>query len=146
MLRSRIRLNVRAKARAGASMLEFALVFPLFLAAILGILEFGRAFMVNQVMISASRAGVRKAIIAGTDEAVVKQAIEDEITANLTTVKTSDVVITYLVDGEKGTFTGANRGAQIAVRVQIPFASVAVASPMFMGNATLTGECVMRRE
>jgi Flp pilus assembly protein TadG len=145
MLRRR-RLAIQAKARAGASMLEFALVFPLFLAAILGILEFGRAFMVNQVMISASRAGVRKAIIAGTDEATVKQAVTDEIAANLTTVKTSDVNVTFYVGGEKASFTTANRGDQIGVRVQIPFSSVAVASPMFMGNATLMGECVMRRE
>jgi Flp pilus assembly protein TadG len=127
-------------------MLEFALVLPIFLLCILGILEFGRAFMVNQVLISASRAGARKAVIEGTSDDDVKTAITDEISANALKVGSSDLKITYLVDGEAGSLSSAKRGDQVAVRVQIPFSAVAVAHPMFMGKTTLSGECVMRHE
>ena len=50
-------------------MVEMAVVAPLFFMLILGIIEFGRAFMVSEMMINASREAVRLAIIPGTMKA-----------------------------------------------------------------------------
>jgi len=48
---------------AGAEVLEFALVFPLFLTLMLGIFYFGRAFSVYQTITRAAREGARNAVL-----------------------------------------------------------------------------------
>jgi Flp pilus assembly protein TadG len=50
------------KKRRGAAAVEFAVVSPLLLLLILGLLEFGRMVMVQQVITNASREGARHAI------------------------------------------------------------------------------------
>lgn len=131
----------------GASMVEFAIVLPIFLLAIIGILEFGRAFMVNQIVVSASRAGARKAVIDGVTEEAIKTAIKAELTANAITVSDTKLFITFYVDGEEAATLGeAVRGSEVGVKVNVPFSAVALTSPFFMESTILSGECVMRRE
>jgi TadE-like protein len=45
----------------GAELVEFALVFPLFLLLMIGVIEFGRAYNIYQNVIHATREGVRAA-------------------------------------------------------------------------------------
>ena len=47
------------KRRLGAAATEFAIVAPVFFLMIIGFIEFGRALMVQQVLINASREGQR---------------------------------------------------------------------------------------
>ena len=57
--------------RTGVAALELALVLPIFLIAVFGILEFGRAMMVQQILTNAAREGARRAVVPGaTDEQV----------------------------------------------------------------------------
>ena len=49
--------------RQGASAVEFALVAPVFVVMVFGLIEFGRAIMVQQVMTNAAREGARLAIL-----------------------------------------------------------------------------------
>ena len=46
--------NGAKKLRKGAAAVEFALVMPLFFMLILGIIEFGRAIMVEQIITNAA--------------------------------------------------------------------------------------------
>jgi Flp pilus assembly pilin Flp len=62
---------------SGAAMVEFALVVPLLLMILVGIMEFGRAWNLQQVITDAAREGARRAVVrdgdtstkVGTDEA-----------------------------------------------------------------------------
>lgn len=45
--------------RRGAAAVEMALVLPLFLLVIFGIVEIGRAFMVEHLLANAARVGAR---------------------------------------------------------------------------------------
>jgi Flp pilus assembly protein TadG len=48
----------------GQAIVEFALVAPILLLLVLGIVDFGRAFMIKQVLIDAAREGGRVAVVA----------------------------------------------------------------------------------
>jgi hypothetical protein len=67
----------RHQRRQGTAVVEFALVVPLFVILILGILEVGRALMVQQVLINASREGARGALI---EEATI-DSVKDVVVA-----------------------------------------------------------------
>ncbi len=48
--------------RCGAAAVEFAIVAPVFFLLVIGMIEIGRALMVQQVLINASRVGARQAV------------------------------------------------------------------------------------
>lgn len=89
--------------RRGASAVEFALVAPLFLALILGTVEFGRAIMVGQLVTNAAREGARLAIIAGSTNAQVEAAVVDNLQRTLGIVDNSvGVSVDFTVDPDAG--------------------------------------------
>ena len=53
--------------RKGQSLVEFALVIPVFLILLLGIFEFGRAWETVNIMTSAAREGARVAAVTNPD-------------------------------------------------------------------------------
>ena len=53
----------RPKARRGATIVEFALVAPLLFLVVIGMVEFGRMVMVQQILTNASREGARQGIL-----------------------------------------------------------------------------------
>ena len=58
----------------GQSLVEFALVLPLFLLLLIGIAEFGRAWMTRNVLTGASREAVRIAAIQGNAASALSRA------------------------------------------------------------------------
>ena len=52
-------------------MVEVAVCFPVFLLILMGVIEFGRAMSVNQMLNSASRIGCRAAILDGSTNSTV---------------------------------------------------------------------------
>jgi Flp pilus assembly protein TadG len=58
-------------------MVEFALILPIILLLVLGMLEFARAWNLHQVMTDAAREGARRAVLAdaGMDQDSVKAAM-----------------------------------------------------------------------
>lgn len=63
MRAKRIR-NTRKNGK-GQSLVEFALVVPLLLILLLGIVEFGRAWMTKNILTGAAREAVRVAVVGG---------------------------------------------------------------------------------
>jgi hypothetical protein len=128
--------------RRGAAVVEFAVVAPVFFAMILGMIECGRAIMVQQILTNAAREGARVAVLDSTTP-----------TASLVTSK----VTTYLqgcgITGATVTITPtepttAGYGQPVTVAVQLPFSSVSwLPSPWFIpGTKVLKASSVMRRE
>jgi len=56
--------SMRARGDRGQSLVEFALVVPLLLILIVGIAEFGRAWMTRNILTGAAREAVRIAVVA----------------------------------------------------------------------------------
>jgi Flp pilus assembly protein TadG len=122
---------------------EFAILAPLLVTLLLGMIEFGRAMMVMELMNNAARNGCRTAVINGSDTAAVTQAVN--YTLNSTTV--SGATVTVLVNGTQADVNTAITGDAITVTVSVPIANVSwLPTSLFLSGANLTGTAVMRRE
>jgi Flp pilus assembly protein TadG len=124
--------------RRGVAAVEFAIVAPIFFMLIIGIIEIGRAMMVQQVLINASRVGARKAITLSSNE----QAVTDAVVEYGNGVGISG--ITVAVSPNPAT---AAAGQAITVDVEIDFQDVTwLPAPWFMGGKNLAATSVMRKE
>ena len=105
---------------------------------VVGFIEFGRALMVQQVLINASRVGARQAITTGATQTEVTSAVED-YTAALA-VPDVDVAVTPNP-------ADADPGDPISVTTSVDFNDVSwMASPWFLGGVTLSASSEMRKE
>lgn len=58
----------------GQSLVEFTLVLPIFLLLLIGIAEFGRAWMTRNILTGASREAVRLAAVQGNTASALSRA------------------------------------------------------------------------
>ena len=70
--------------------METALALPILLAAVLGIVEFGRAFMVGKMVTQAAREGARLASIGDSSNSDVRLHVKDSLKTALG-IKRTDV-------------------------------------------------------
>jgi Flp pilus assembly protein TadG len=129
---------MRRLARRGAAVTEFAVVAPVFFLMVVGFLEFGRALMVQQVLINASRVGARQAITTGATAAEVESIVEDY---------TAGVAVPGVVVAVSPDPAAADAGDTVTVTTSVDFGEVSwMASPWFLGDTTLTASSQMRKE
>jgi Flp pilus assembly protein TadG len=124
--------------RKGVAAVEFAIVAPVFFLMVIGIIEIGRAMMVQQVLINASRVGARRAVMLSSDE----QSVIDAVTEYAAGVGVNGVEAT--VSPNPAT---AAAGEAVTVNVTIGFEQVSwLPAPWIMGGRDLTSASVMRKE
>jgi len=129
---------LRGTLRRGVAATEFAIVAPIFLLLVIGILELGRAMMVQQVLINASRVGARQAITLGATSAEVQSAVADYAAG----VAVPSVTVSVTPDP-----AAAKAGDVISVTTSVPFNAVSwLAAPWFLNGKTLTASSEMRKE
>jgi Flp pilus assembly protein TadG len=105
---------------------------------VVGFLEFGRALMVQQVLVNAARVGARQASTTGATLTEVQTVVEDY--AEGVAVPGVDVD----VDPDPGT---AAPGTTITVTTSVAFNEVSwMPSPWLLGDATLSSSSQMRKE
>ncbi|MHB9145145.1 MAG: TadE/TadG family type IV pilus assembly protein [Symbiobacteriia bacterium] len=63
----------------GQSLVEFALVVPLLLLLVIGIMEFGRAYSANLALQNAAREGARLAITGATDANITQRVVSSAV-------------------------------------------------------------------
>src|SRR3954452_19389663 len=68
------------KRRRGAAAVEFAVVLPLFVVLVFGMIEYGRMVMVQQIITNASREGARRAVLDGATPSTVQAAVTTYLT------------------------------------------------------------------
>lgn len=78
----------------GQSVVEMALILPVVLLVIFGVIEFGRALFIYTVVSNAAREGVRAGLVAPTDLTWITQRIH----ARLVLVRPEDVSIEVKCD------------------------------------------------
>lgn len=75
------RAAARWSGETGAELIEFALVLPLLLLVILGIIDFGFLFQRYEVITNAAREGARVAVLPGYEDADVVARVDQYLTA-----------------------------------------------------------------
>jgi Flp pilus assembly protein TadG len=125
--------------RRGAAAVEFAVVAPLFFLMVLGMIEFGRLIMVQQVITNASREGARMAVLDGATTAGVRTTVQNYLQG--ASVRGAEVTVS------PDPPTSAGFGDPVTVTVSVNFNQVSwLPSPMFLGGHTLVATTAMRRE
>jgi len=138
--------------RLGAVLVETAIVMPVFLVVLWGILEFGRAMMVGQLTTNAARYGARAAILDGSTNSTITDDVKNFLVKTVSGISPDDVTVEIAVTPGPGNQNpqnqlSASRPRDICqVSVSIPYERVAYFSPRFLKNATLRGMCAMHHE
>ncbi len=124
----------------GAAAVEFAVVAPIFVLLLFGMIEYGRMVMVQQMLTNATREGARRAVLDGTTLAEVKTTVQDYLTSGNITVYDNEITVTPDP-------SAAANGDPVTVSMTVPFSRVSwLPSPMYLGSANMTATSVMRRE
>lgn len=100
------------------------MVAPLFFAMIFGMIVFGRAIMVKQVVTNASREGARLAVLPGVQNSMVIDRVK-EIIAGALGQNVSDVTQVKILrmDGSDMNIEDAQYGDLIQVEVSVPWSN-----------------------
>ena len=123
--------------RWGVAAVEFAVVAPVFFLFVFGLIEFGRAIMVQQMITNASREGARLAVLDGTTTAEVETTVE----GYLSTIEGASVTV------NPDPPENAGFGQPVSVTVSVGFDQVSwLPSPMFLNGRVLSATTAMRRE
>lgn len=140
----------RQSKRLGSAIVETAFMLPIMLSITFGVVEFGRALMVSNLITNAAREGTRLGIVRGVTTAEVKAAVVDQVLRTVgTTIQTSavDVVVTPYQGNPNPNNETANAMTRDLVHVQVNVAYNDVGYFFrYLAGITLRGQCAMRHE
>jgi Flp pilus assembly protein TadG len=107
------------RSRRGQSLVEFALVMPIFILVLIGLFDLGRAVYAFNTVSNASRESVRIAIVNQTTADVQAEALKQAVSLGLTP---ADVAIAYGDPSGTGTCSGdIDLACRASVTVQYTF-------------------------
>ena len=112
--------------RRGAAVVELAIVLPVLLLLVFGIIEFGHVAYVRHVLINAATVGARAAIVPGATEEGVKDVVDQALAAG----RLDDYDIKYDYTPE-------------TVTLSVPYSQVSLLG--IFDEFTLTSRCTMFR-
>jgi Flp pilus assembly protein TadG len=123
----------------GVAAVEMAFAMPLLILLIFGMIEVGRALMVQQVLTNASREGARLAVTGGATAYSVTEAVEDYANSLIS----AEVSVTITPEYP----SLAASGTPVTVEVSIDYTDVSwLPTPSYFEDAVLSASSVMRRE
>lgn len=137
--------------RQGMAIVEMALVLPLFMLLVLGIVEFGRAMMVSNLITDAAREGARLAASADSTNSEVISLVQDSISETVG-IDPGNISISLTVEpgphnaDPNDNLSYANKRDICRVEVSVPFNKVSFIPGNYLGSKSLTGKSVMRHE
>ena len=131
--------RLRPEKYRGVAAVEFAVVAPILFLLIFGMIDVGRALMVQNLLTNAARDGARAASLDG----VTAVDVEAQVTSFLAALHIPGASVTVTPNP----LTSAASGDPVKVSVQVPYASVSwLPSSFFFKGVTLDSTIVMRRE
>ena len=157
--------------RRGTTMVEFAIILPVFGLLMLGILEFGHIYMVYNTMTAAAKRAARYGAVEGITKAQVETRVDEILGAaidisNATVIVKNaaeyddpDVDLNNIDFNDDTQFPDAvlvkpqNPGpgyvepnGLFLLQITVPYTDVAILPPMWARNLNLTALAVMRHE
>lgn len=140
----------RRSSRAGSTMVEMVVCFPVFMLILMGIIEFGRAMSVNQMLNSASRIGCRAAVLDGFSNSSVSSIVKQHVTSTIGCEQSIIAVAITTTSSRTGSTLSdvslASTGDMIKLDVSVRFADVSWAVKDWMGGSRICGRCSMQHE
>ena len=149
-----------ARRRYGATVVEMALVLPVFGIFLAGLMETGHAFMVMDVLNSGAKQAARLGALEGKTSAQVLARAQAKIGG---AVDAADATV-YIKDGSAFDTPGfdptgldytalpnievadAEARQLFIVRIEVSYNDVAILPPFWIKDITLSGQAVMRHE
>jgi len=144
-------LQSKAEQRHGASMVEMALVLPVFVGIVLGIVEFGRGMMVAQIVTNSAREATRIAVVDGSTNSQVETFLRDYLEKAVGT-NASDVSVQITITAAPGnpnpgnSLENARSKDLIEIKVSVPFDKVSFAGGDYLEGKNLVAVSTMRHE
>jgi Flp pilus assembly protein TadG len=113
---------------------------------VFGIVEFGRALMVQQMVTNCAREAARRCILDGSSNAAVIQTTKDLAAGGLN-VDQSKFNVTIAVNGTSGSEVGnAVPGDLCAVSIDVAYDDVRLFPASYLGARRLVGRSTMHHE
>ena len=137
--------GVGTRSRTGQTLVEFAIILPVFILILIGIFDFGRAVYAYHTLLNASREAARQAVVDQTQSQIEDRAIEHAVALGITA---ADVTIDYrtvAAPDTPGSCSSRVNTAQIVgcvavVRVEYQYEAVMPAIGALVGPIELSGE------
>lgn len=135
------------RCRRGAAAVEFAVVAPLFLLLLGGIIEFGQVFRIEHVLSNASRRGARAGIVDGATSTQVVQNVKTQCSQTLGVNEADVTVVVTVNENSSADLSQAEEQDEISVTVSIPFSKAGAGffANMF-SNSVLSSTCTLEHE
>jgi Flp pilus assembly protein TadG len=130
---------------------ETALVLPIFFMVVLGVIEFGRAMMVAQLLNNGAREGARLAMMSGTTNTEVETAVKNFISSSVG-VAADKISVTITVTPAAGNpdpgnqVLNAKRRDLCNVQAKVYFSDVDYIPGKYLKTSQLIGQAAMRHE
>ncbi len=127
----------------GAAVVEMAVVTPLLLTLLFGVIEFGNSFMFRQLLTNAAREGARTSAIQATaDDAAIRVAVKDAMGAvGGIAIPDSAIEITHWCKYGDGTPNFTEK-----VLITVPYDDVAIFGTFFGVWNDIIAASTMRKE
>ena len=127
-------------------------MLPIFFLVILGVIEFGRAMMVGQLVTNAAREGARQGSIYGSTRGEVDARVR-EFLRNTGDIDPGDVTLnmTYAAGpdrrgGAPRSFDALDSGDRVTVEVTVPFDAAGWGVSRWLSGKNFRGAATMRKE
>lgn len=152
--------DVRSDRRGGTTIVELAVVLPVFTIFLAGLMEINHTYLVISTLKAAANKAARYGVADGVTTADVNAKALEVIAAAIPTddvtilIKDASVFDTPGVDPDNINYntlpaielSDAEPRQLFIVRIEVNYDDVALLPPFFVKNATLSGQSVSRHE
>lgn len=137
--------RVTKRKRRGAASLEFAILILWLLVTILAMIEFGRAMMVRQILVNATREAARRAAVPGASDLDIANILSTyESGGHMSGTWTPT---TYVNGVANAGLSSANSHDEITIAVQVNYEDVSWGIMRYLSSGTTLGsQTVIRKE
>ena len=133
-----LRLGRSRRVRRGAAVVELAVVTPIMLTMVFGVMEFGWMFMVQETITNATREACRVGVLQGTTEEEIRTRFAEAMENTGVTVTTDTLAIEMATADDP----------VVTVTASVPYSEVSLGLGSWLGlsDGTLGSMCSMRKE
>jgi Flp pilus assembly protein TadG len=138
-------MMLQQRSQRGQSLVEFALILPIFVLVLAGIFDLGRAVFAYNTISNASREAVRVAIVNQTATDVQNEALKQGVSLGLSA---TDVTITYADPDGSGALCPApySLGCVATITVQYSYTAATPVISQIIGPFLMTATTEMAVE
>ena len=143
----------QGRGRRGAAAVEFAIVAPVFVLLIFGMIEYGRMIMVQQIITNAAREGSRRVVLETAEVLEIETSVREYLeSCSIKATGSSKSDVTVQIQNQDGTVIRNDKdlpppGEPVSVVVSFQYTHASwLPVPRFLGEREMFAMATMRRE